>query len=94
MNLSSDPINTLENLISKNKTKSISIYLVLVLDILKGLDATIKYCKKKESFYYDKPFELVLQYSLKTIVDEEIREIFGGGHFRPILSDGSILNLY
>ena len=31
MNLSSDPINTLENLIAKNKTKSISIYLVLIL---------------------------------------------------------------
>lgn len=90
MNLSSDPINTLENLIAKNKTKSVSIYLVLVLDILKGLDATIKYCKKKESL----PFELVLQYSLKTIVDEETREIFGGGHFRPILLDGSILNLH
>ncbi|MFE3872291.1 HlyD family secretion protein [Flavobacterium sp. ZS1P70] len=34
MNFSSDPINTLENLISKNKTKSISIYLVLILAIL------------------------------------------------------------
>lgn len=33
MNLSSDPINTLENLIAKNKTKSISIYLVVVLVI-------------------------------------------------------------
>ena len=34
MNFSSDPINTLENLISENKTKSISIYLVLILAIL------------------------------------------------------------
>jgi HlyD family secretion protein len=34
MNFSSDPINTLENLISKNKTKSFSIYLVLILAIL------------------------------------------------------------
>lgn len=33
MNLSSDPINTLENLMAKNKTKSISIYLVVVLAI-------------------------------------------------------------
>lgn len=33
MNLSSDPINTLENLIAKNKTKSISIYVVVVLAI-------------------------------------------------------------
>ena len=37
MNLSSDPINTLENLIYKNKTKSISIYLVLVLAVMVGL---------------------------------------------------------
>jgi HlyD family secretion protein len=34
MNFSSDPINTLENLIAKNKTKSISVYLVLILAIL------------------------------------------------------------
>ena len=34
MNFSSDPINTTENLYSKNKTKSISIYLVVVLALL------------------------------------------------------------
>lgn len=34
MTFSQDPINTLENLIAKNKTKSISIYLVLILAIL------------------------------------------------------------
>jgi len=34
MNFSQDPINTLEKLISKNKTKSISIYLVLLLALL------------------------------------------------------------
>lgn len=34
MNFSSDPINNLENLIYKNKTKSISVYLVLVLAIV------------------------------------------------------------
>ena len=33
MNFSSDPINTLANLIAKNKTKRISIYLVVVLAI-------------------------------------------------------------
>jgi multidrug resistance efflux pump len=37
MNFSSDPINTLENLIYKNKTKSISIYSVLVLALIVGL---------------------------------------------------------
>ena len=34
MNFSSDPINTLENLIAKNKTKSLSIYLVIVFAVL------------------------------------------------------------
>lgn len=34
MNFSSDPINTTENLIARNKTKSISIYLVVVLALL------------------------------------------------------------
>ena len=34
MNFSSDPINNIENLIAKNKTKSISIYFVVVLCII------------------------------------------------------------
>jgi membrane fusion protein, peptide pheromone/bacteriocin exporter len=34
MHFSSDPINTIENLITRNKTKSFSIYLVLVLSIV------------------------------------------------------------
>lgn len=34
MNFSSDPINTLEKLIAKNKTKSISIYLLVVLVLI------------------------------------------------------------
>ena len=34
MKFSSDPINNLENLISKNKTKSISIYLVIIIAAL------------------------------------------------------------
>ena len=34
MTFSQDPINTLENLIYKNKTKSISIYLVVVLAVI------------------------------------------------------------
>lgn len=34
MNFSSDPINNLENLAAKNKTKSFSIYLVIVLSLI------------------------------------------------------------
>ena len=63
------------------------------LDLIKSFDAPIKYCKKKQSFYYGEPFDLELKYSLKTIVDDETREIFGGLYFRPILLDGSIITL-
>lgn len=34
MNFSSDPINTIENLIAKNKTKSFSIYFIILLVII------------------------------------------------------------
>lgn len=34
MYFSSDPINTIENLIAKNKTKNISIYLILLITVL------------------------------------------------------------
>jgi membrane fusion protein, peptide pheromone/bacteriocin exporter len=34
MNFSSDPINTLENLIAKNNSKSFSIYLIIIIAIL------------------------------------------------------------
>jgi multidrug resistance efflux pump len=44
MQFSSDPINTLENLIAKNKTKSFSIYLIILLAVitLLGLLPVIK----------------------------------------------------
>ena len=37
MNLSPDPIHNLENLSAKNKTKSISIYIIVVLALIAGL---------------------------------------------------------
>ena len=64
-----------------------------LIEILKEYDAPIKYSKKINSFYYTKTFDLELKYSLTIILDEEKREIFGGIDFRPILLDGSILNL-
>jgi transcriptional antiterminator len=64
------------------------------LEFFKDLDASIKYCKKRESFYYDKPFNLELKYSLKTIIEDETKEIFGGFHFRASLLHGTILSLY
>lgn len=103
MNFSSDPINTIENLIAKNKTKSISIYLIIIigmlvflgsLEYIKEMDAQIKYCKKKGCFYYAQPFDLEINYTLKDITEKEEQQIFGGFHFRPILLDGSMFNLF
>ena len=64
-----------------------------VFGILKEYDAPIKSCKKINSFYYSKPFLLEIKYSLKIILDEENKEIFGGNNFRPTLLDGSMFTL-
>lgn len=63
------------------------------LEVIKELDAPVKYCKKRESFYYETSFELILNYSFKIIKNEEAREIFGGFYFRPILLDGTLISL-
>lgn len=53
------------------------------LNLIREFDAPVKYCKKRGSFYYETHFELILNFSLKIINDEESREIFGGFGFRP-----------
>lgn len=63
------------------------------LERLKELDAPIKYCKKKTTFYYTQAFDLELNYSLKTIKGDEIRKIFGGSYFRAMKLHGSLINL-
>jgi len=63
------------------------------LDMIKELDAPVKYCKKRESFYYSAPFEIILNFSFQIIKDDESREIFGGSYFCPILLDGSLVSL-
>ncbi|TPG44499.1 hypothetical protein [Flavobacterium pectinovorum] len=63
------------------------------LEVIKELDAPLKYCKKRESYYYETSFELILSFSLTTIKDDESREIFGGSNFRPILLDGTLVSL-
>jgi predicted DNA-binding transcriptional regulator YafY len=64
-----------------------------IIDMLKEYEAPIKYSKKINSFYYTKPFDLEVKFSLTIMIEEEKREIYGGSNFRPILLDGSILNL-
>ncbi|SNR24508.1 hypothetical protein [Flavobacterium sp. ov086] len=96
-------IKRIHKLISSEKTGTPSVFakklllsrsqLYNELDIMKDLDAPLKYCKKRESFYYASSFELILNYSLKIIVDDESREIFGGSNFRPILLDRTLISL-
>ena len=64
-----------------------------IIDVIKDLEAPIKYCKKRESFFYETSFDLELNYSLKTIIDNEAKEIFGGFNFRPILLDRTMICL-
>lgn len=97
-------INTIHQLISTERTGSPTNFakkiglsrsqLYNMLDFIKDLDAPVRYCKKRESFYYESSFELILNYSLKTITCDELKEIRGGYSFCPVLLDNSILNLF
>ncbi|WP_244283572.1 hypothetical protein [Flavobacterium hercynium] len=96
-------INTIHQLISAERTGSPTTFakkiglsrsqLYNMLDFIKELDAPVRYCKKRESFYYESSYELILNYSLKTITCDELKEIYGGFHLRPILLDGAMVNL-
>ncbi|MFH6955975.1 hypothetical protein ACHRV1_01105 [Flavobacterium aquidurense] len=96
-------IKRIHTLISSEKTGTPTVFakklslsrsqLYNALEMIKELDAPIKYCKKRESFYYESSFELILNFSLKTIKDDESKEIFGGSYFRPILLDGTLISL-
>lgn len=49
-----------------------------ILDNLKIIGASIKYCRKKETFYYVDDFDLQINYSVKVIKKETMNSIFGG----------------
>lgn len=96
-------IKKVHQLIASEKTGTPSVFarklclsrsqLYNVLDIIKNFDAPVKYCKKRESFYYETSFDLELNYSLKTIIDNEAREIYGGSYSCPVLLDGTLISL-
>lgn len=97
-------LRTIHKLICEEKTGSPAVFakklllsrsqLYNELLMIKELDAPLKYCKKRQSFYYETSFELVIQYSLTIIKEDETKEIFGGSYFRPMLLDGSIVGLF
>lgn len=96
-------LKKMHKLIVAEKTGSPSVFakkmylsrsqLYNTIAIIKDLEAPIKYCKKRETFYYETPFDLELSYSFRAIKNDEAKEIFGGFSFRPVLLDGTIISL-
>lgn len=97
-------INTIHQLISAERTGSPTTFakkiglsrsqLYNMLDFIKDLDAPVRYCKKRESFYYESSYELILNYSLKTITCDELKEIYGGFCLNSVLPDNSFGSLF
>lgn len=58
--------------------------LYIIIDYLKSHNAPIKYCKKRESFYYTNRYKFSIHIHLEILEDEEIREISAGFFLRPV----------
>ena len=81
-----EQIKQLDNLIRSKKTGELSILskqigishrqIIIQLEFLKCLNAKIKFSKEFNSFYYSKPFELLFQFSLLSIVEDSTTEIY------------------
>lgn len=81
-----DRINKIHSLISSQKTGTPDTFAKQLylsrrqmyneLEFFKNLNAQIKYCKKKETFYYDDNFEIKFEFSLTIISRGESRRIF------------------
>jgi transcriptional antiterminator len=61
------------------------------LELLKNLNAKIKYCKKKQTFYYGAKFDFSFNYSLVAVTDEDAIKISGGCSFNQINTVAGIL---
>ena len=83
-----DRINKIHSLISSQKTGTPETFAKKLylsrrqmyneLEFFKNLNAPIKYCKKKETFYYTTNFEFSFRYSMVAISDEDEVKINGG----------------
>lgn len=61
-----------------------------MIDDLREMGASIKYCRKRQTYYYEQDFELRIDYKVTVICDGEARIIDGGGY---LFSFGK-MNLY
>lgn len=57
--------------------------LYIIIDYLKSHNAPIKYCKKRESFYYTNTFQFSVFVQLEILDEQEYKKISGGCSFRP-----------
>jgi predicted DNA-binding transcriptional regulator YafY len=57
--------------------------LYIIIDYLKSHNAPIKYCKKRESFYYTNTFQFSVFVQLEILDEQEYKKISGGCAFRP-----------
>ena len=83
-----DRINKIHSLISSQKTGTPETFAKKLylsrrqmyneLEFFKNLNARIKYCKKKETFYYTTNFEFSFRYTIVAISDEDAVRINGG----------------
>lgn len=56
--------------------------LYIIIDYLKSHNAPIKYCKKRESFYYTNTFQFSVFVQLEILDEQELKNISGGFSFR------------
>ncbi|WP_439183098.1 hypothetical protein [Carboxylicivirga taeanensis] len=65
----------------KEFSKKIGIsesHLYRCINEIKEMGAPIKFCRKRDSYYYDKPFEIKVNYSIELITEEESKQIKAG----------------
>ena len=48
------------------------------IEYLKELDAPIHYDRKMQTYYYDTPFELLVNVSVQVMIQNELRNIYAG----------------
>ena len=51
-----------------------------ILENMKIIGASIKYCRKRETFFYDDEFDLQINYSVKVIKNETMNKVYGGNN--------------
>lgn len=83
-----DRINKMHSLINSQKTGTPETFAKQLdlsrrqmyneLEFFKTINAKIKYCKKKETFYYESKFEFSFSYELVAISDQEVVNISEG----------------